>query len=206
VFVATEPVSREAARRLLGLPLDAELVLFAGLIEAYKGLSDLIDAFGQLAARRPNARLVIAGKPNQGFEVYDEQLRARGLLDRTILDLAFLPESRLAAYLCAADVVALPYRSITSSGQLFAARRFACPIVATNTGDLLEVVTDGENGLLVPPANPDALAHAIERLLTDRDLAARIGKAGQRAVFGAEGWPVAAERTVAFYRQLLLRS
>jgi glycosyltransferase involved in cell wall biosynthesis len=200
------PIERGAARQQLGLPPDAELVLFAGLIEPYKGLADLIAAFRSVAARRPRARLVIAGKPNEPFVPYRRRLEGLGLLDRTVLDLAFLPERRLAAYLCAADVVALPYRETTSSGLLFAARRFGRPVVATEVGDLVEVVADGESGLLVPPSSPERLAAAVERLLADPTLAARLGGAGQRLAFGPASWTVAARRTRAVYRTLQERS
>ena len=196
------PIERSAARQQLGLPLDAEIVLFAGLIEPYKGLADLIEAFGTVAARRPRARLVVAGKPNEPFAPYERQLGALDLLGRTVLDLRFLPETRLAAYLCAADVVVLPYRAVTSSGLLFAARRFGCAVVATNVGDLREVVVDGGSGLLVPPSSPDRLGAAIARLLADPDLAARLGTVGQHASAGPESWAEAARRTVALYRQL----
>jgi glycosyltransferase involved in cell wall biosynthesis len=203
---AYPPIERRAARQQLGLPPDAELVLFAGLIEPYKGLADLIAAFASVAAQRPPAWLVVAGKPNESFAPYQQQLTALGLLDRAVLDLRFLPEPVLAAYLCAADVVVLPYRATTSSGLLFAARRFGRAVVATDVGDLGEVVLDGENGLLVPPSDPRQLAIAIERLLSDPDLAARLGEAGQRAAFGPESWPEAARRTVTLYRRLLPRA
>ena len=203
LFVGVRPLDRPQARRDLGLPPDAELILFGGLIEPYKGLADLIDAFGQLARSRPNARLVVAGKPNEPFQAYREQLHALGIADRVILDLAFLPEPRLGAYLCAADVVVLPYRATTASGLLLGARRFGCPVVATAVGDLAEVIVDGEGGLLSSPSDPDALRRNIERLLVDRELAGRLGAAGQRAAFGAEGWPAAADKTVNFYRRLL---
>ena len=197
------PIERAAARQQLGLPQDVELVLFAGLIEPYKGLADLIAAFGTLTARRPHARLVVAGKPNQPFAAYQQQLAALGLLDRATLDLRFLPEPILAAYLCAIDVVALPYRATTSSGLLFAARRFARPVVATDVGDLGEIILDGETGLLVPPENPARLGAAVERLLADPALAARLGAAGQRAALGPESWAEAAHRTVALYHRLV---
>lgn len=200
---AHDPLSRAVARRQLGLPLDAEIVLFAGLIEPYKGLGDLIAAFGLLAARRPGARLVVAGKPNEPFEGYAHQLQALGLHDRTTLDLRFLPESLLSAYLCAADVVALPYRATTASGLLFAARRFGRAVVATTVGDLAEVVEDGESGLLAPPASPDALAVALERCLADPLLADRLGSAGQAAALGPESWTEAARRTLTLYRRVL---
>jgi glycosyltransferase involved in cell wall biosynthesis len=108
----------------------------------------------------------------------------------------------LAAYLCAADVTVLPYRSVTSSAMLLAARRFGCPVVATDVGDLGEIVVDGETGLLVPPARPERLASALERLLADPELADRLGRAGQAAALGAEGWPAAARATIALYRRL----
>lgn len=184
LFAHSAPLERNAARRALGLPEDAELVLFAGLVEPYKGLSDLIDAFSQVAVRRPRARLVVAGKPNEPFERYVRQLTALGLTDRVMLDLQFLPESRLASYLCAADIVVLPYRETTASGLLFAARRFACAVVATATGDLAEIIQHGQSGLLTPPSDPSALASALACLLADRALAARLGAAGQAAAFG----------------------
>ena len=200
---AHAPIERQAARQRLGLPPDDELVLFTGLIEPYKGLADLIAAVGSVAARRPRTRLVVAGKPNEPFAPYRRQLAEPGLLDRTVLDLRFLPEATLAAYLCAADVVVLPYRAATSSGLLFAARRFGRPVVATSVGDLGEVVADGTSGLLVPPSAPEQLAAAVDRLLSDPGLAARLGAAGQRAATGPESWTEAARRTVALYRSLL---
>ena len=199
-------VPGDEARHRLGLPPDAELVLFAGLIEPYKGLEDLIAAFVQVAAKRRRARLVIAGKPNTPFAPYEQRLRTFSLLDRTILDLRFLPEPTLAAYLCAADVVVLPYRSVTSSAMLLSARRFGCRIVATDVGDLGEIIRNGETGMLVPPASPDLLAQAIVRLLAAPSVAAEIGRDGQAEALGPQGWPEAARRTLALYRSLARRS
>jgi glycosyltransferase involved in cell wall biosynthesis len=196
-------MSRGEARRSLGLPLDAEIVLFAGLIEPYKGLGDAIEAFGRFADRRPQARLVIAGKPNESFEGYRQQLDRLHVLDRTTLDLRFLPEPTLAAYLCAADVMVLPYRSATSSAMLLAARRFGCSVVASDVGDLGELIVDGKSGLLVPPGSPDRLGVAVERLLADRKLAQRLGQAGQAQALGPHSWPWAARRTVELYHRLV---
>lgn len=194
--------TRADARRQLGIADEAELVLFAGLIEPYKGLADLIEAFGALAPRRPQARLAIAGKPNEPFDRYAGLLAERRLVDRTVLDLRFLPEPRLAAYLCAADVVVLPYRSATSSAMLLAARRFGCPIVATGVGDLAALIEDGRSGLLVPPGDAPALARAIDRLLDDPALADRLGRAGASADAGPERWSEAARLTLDLYRRL----
>ena len=196
-------LGRAEARRRLSLPLAAQLVLFAGLIEPYKGLDDLVDAFAALAAAWPEARLVVAGRPNAPFGPYRRALDARGLLDRTHLDLRYLAQAELASYLCAADVVALPYRRTTTSGVLAAARRFGRPVVATAVGDLAELIDDGETGLLVPPGDPPALAAALAHLLADPALAARLGEGGRRRTLTDQSWDVAARRTLDVYRSVI---
>jgi glycosyltransferase involved in cell wall biosynthesis len=187
------------ARQRLSLPPTDPLILFAGLIEPYKGLADLVDAFRLVAAARPAARLVVAGRPNASVAAHQTALARAGLTDRARFDLRFLPSADLAAYLCAADVVALPYREVTTSGMLMAARRFGRPVVATAVGDLAALIDDGATGLLVPPADPPALAAALLGLLADPVLAARIGGAGRQEALTRHSWGVAAERTLAAY-------
>lgn len=195
-----EPVLPPAdARRRLRLPPDVPLILFAGLIEPYKGLPDLVAAFIALAPGWPAARLVIAGRPNVSVQPERDRLADAGLSERIHLDLRFLPQFDLAAYLCAADIIVLPYRDTTTSGLLTAARRFGRPVVATDTGDLGAVIADGVDGLLAPPRDPAALARAITRLLADGELRSRLGEAGQRAALERDTWDHAARQTLRAY-------
>src|SRR5262249_60408413 len=69
------------------------------------------------------------------------------------------------------------------------------PVVASAVGGILEVVVDDETGLLVPPANPEALAAALTRLLNDPDTRRRMGQAGRRRVEAQFSWASIAERT-----------
>ena len=76
------------------------------------------------------------------------------------------------------------------------------PVVAGNVGGPLDAVVDGETGLLVDPADPVGVANAIERLLSDRQLALRLGRAGaQRAQDFA--WPLVAQRVQALLLEQL---
>jgi len=192
-------LGRATARARFGMPLDAPIVLFAGLIEPLVGLDDLIQAFATIANELPTARLAIAGKPNVPIEHVENAIAELGLRERVTIDARFLPQSELAAYLCAADVVALPYRDATSSGLFHAARRFGKAIVVTAVGDMAELVVDGESGLLVPPRDPIALASALYRVLSDAALAGRLGHASRRAMHSAGGWDFAAQRTMSAY-------
>jgi glycosyltransferase involved in cell wall biosynthesis len=80
------------------------------------------------------------------------------------------------------------------------------PIVASAVGPIPEVVLDGETGLLVPPGDPGALAEAIVRVLSDRALAERLGRAGRARVERAFGLDRMVEQTDALYRELLGRT
>ena len=73
------------------------------------------------------------------------------------------------------------------------------PLVATRVGAIPELVRDGVTGLLVPPADPPALAAAIQRLLGAPDLAAALGQSGRAHVVASHGWPGAISGLVAVF-------
>jgi glycosyltransferase involved in cell wall biosynthesis len=77
-------------------------------------------------------------------------------------------------------VVVLPSLSEGLPVTILEAMALAKPIVTTNVGGNREAVVDGVNGLLVPPRDPEALASAVHRLVSDEALAARLGQAGRR--------------------------
>jgi glycosyltransferase involved in cell wall biosynthesis len=203
-LLESEPeISRGAARQRLGIPNDVPLVLFAGLIEPYKDLSNLIDAFAIVRQRVPGAVLAITGRPNASFEPYERQLAAAGVMGSIRLDLRFVPSEILASYLCAADVVALPYREATTSGVLMTAWRFGRAVVVSAVGDLEGMVNNGVDGLIVPPGDPPALADCLIRTLTDREYAESLGRAARHRTLTELSWAEAARKTVEAYHRVL---
>jgi glycosyltransferase involved in cell wall biosynthesis len=81
-----------------------------------------------------------------------------------------------------------------------------CPIVATATGGLAEIARDGVDGLLVPPADPDALARATLELLRDRERAAAFGRQALEGVTKRLGPGAIADEAIAFYQRVLARA
>jgi glycosyltransferase involved in cell wall biosynthesis len=187
------------ARRRLGLGASDEVVLFFGYIREYKGLDVLLEAWNAVVEERPGARLLIAGDPVRLGPARRNELEAWADRLGAVHRFDYIPFSDVAAYFGAADVLVMPYRSISQSGVLYLALSLGVPVVATRVGGLPELLRDGDSALLVPPESPPDLAKVLVRLLGDRDLRARLVDGGRR-VAERHSWPSIAERTEdAFY-------
>ena len=155
--------------------------LFVGVLEHYKGIEEIAEAWRALAARMPGVTLHIVGKGTRRAVV--EEL-VRDLPDRVEWT-EVLPTEGVAAALDAATLLLLPSRSEGMGRVLVEAFCRGRPAVASRVGGIVDLVRDGENGILVPPQSPRELADALERVLADRGLAQRLAE-GARA--GVEPW------------------
>ncbi len=155
-----DPISKAEARQKLGLPADAPLVLFFGLIRPYKGLDLLLEAMADPRLAQKNIHVVVAGEPYGRWEPYAQILENQKLESRTHLFLDFIPAENVRLFFCAADLIAQPYRSATQSGISQIAFHFEKPMLVTRVGGLPEIVAEGKSGYVVEPA-PEAIAEAI---------------------------------------------
>jgi glycosyltransferase involved in cell wall biosynthesis len=160
---------------------DPPRALFVGVLEHYKGIEELAAAWLLAAPRLPGVTLQLVGRGSRREVV--EQL-VRDVPAQTEWTEA-LPTSGVAAALDAATALVLPSRSEGMGRVLVEAFCRGRPAVASRVGGIVDLVRDGENGLLVPPEDPRALADALVRLLADPELASRLS-AGARA--GVEPW------------------
>jgi glycosyltransferase involved in cell wall biosynthesis len=157
-------------------------VLYAGRLSPEKGVEDLVEAAAGM-------KLVVAG---------DGPLRAR-----VPAALGFVPHDELDRLYARAAVVACPSRREGFGVACLEAMAHARPVVATGVGGLLDLVVDGETGLVVPPRDPAALRAALERLLADGELRRRLGAAGRERARERFSWDVVTDATVAAYRMAL---
>jgi L-malate glycosyltransferase len=177
------PVDAASVRRDLGFEPDAPLVTVVSRVTRLKGLEQFIGAAATLADRHPRARFVVAGEPAPGDGLYLaslERLAARlGIGDRIVF--AGLRRD-VPALLGASTVAVMPSLNEALSNALLESMAAGAPTVATRVGGTPEALTDGETGLLVPPDDNAALAHAIGRLLDDPAMAASLGRAARRTI------------------------
>ncbi len=195
---------RVTARQSLGLAADDLVVLFFGAIRPHKGLETLLGAFAALRGPCPRAKLVVAGKPWEPWDRYQQLIERWGLADAVVTRLEYVPHHQVGWLFAAADVVALPYLQFDAqSGVALAALAWGRPLVATRVGGLPELI--GDPRWLVPPGDAQALAGALAELLSDPGtLDKATEESRQRAT--SYQWKPIAEATVAIYRQVLSTS
>jgi glycosyltransferase involved in cell wall biosynthesis len=200
-------VSKAQARAEIGLPADARIILFFGLIKRYKGLEFLLQAFDQVERLVPNAFLAIVGNvfrgDRQSHAYYSQLIEEASRRPNVHCVPRYVPVGDVGTYIAAADIVVLPYTKTYQSGVLLSAYAGGRPVVVTETGGLPEVVRQGETGFVVPPRDPDALARAIERLLEQPGLADRMGENASRLAGSVYSWDAIAKRTVELYEAVI---
>jgi glycosyltransferase involved in cell wall biosynthesis len=199
--------ARGQMRARLGLTESHVAVLALGRLLPMKGFDVLVEAIA--LANMPALRLLVVG---DGSERATLEARATelGLDERTIFTGAVAPQA-VPDFLAAADVVAVPsvhYRGYVDGLPNVALEGMAAgrPLVATRAGGLPELVRPGENGLLVPEKDVQALADAIAVLAADPDLRARMGSAAQRLVREEMTWEAVAEKFESIYERALRRT
>ena len=193
-----DPAARTAMRARWGLPEEAEVVFSAGRFVKKKGFEYLIDAVASLRQRRPALRLVLAGGGDLDGALR-ERLRRQDAMDRAVLP-GILSQDDVALGLAAADVAVVPSVRDDAGNVdglpnvVMESLSSGTPLVATPAGGIGSVVADGVTGLVVAERDVTGLSSAIERLLTDRALAARLGDTARRWAIAEGSWSRAAER------------
>jgi glycosyltransferase involved in cell wall biosynthesis len=196
-YALVNSTRRAEIRAALGLRNEPTLLTVARL-DAQKGHQHLIDALAILARRYPNVTALLAGEgPLEA--ALRTQCAASGLSDRVRL-LGYRRD--VPDLFAAADVVVLP--SLYEGLPLVAIEAQAAgrPMVATAVDGTPEVLINEETGLLVPAANPDALAAAIARFIDNPELASRLGAQGREFVRANFTVQRQLEQTVALYSQM----
>ncbi|MFH1159788.1 MAG: glycosyltransferase [bacterium] len=153
-------ISKMDAKRALELDESWNFILFFGFIREYKGLDLLLKAFADPRFRDMKVKLLVAGEFYCDPKPYLDLINQIGLNEFVVLSNEFIPDSAVANYFCAADVVVQPYKSATQSGVTQIAYHFNKPMIITNVGGLSEFVPDGRAGYVVKP-DPEEIASAI---------------------------------------------
>jgi phosphatidylinositol alpha-mannosyltransferase len=180
-----------------GLP-DGRRLLWVHRLDPQKGFPVALRAFARLAGELEDVHLVVVGdgRDRDAVGLLPEAVRRR------VVMLGAVAHEDLPRYHAAAHAFVASATGQESFGiALVEAMAAGLPVVATDIPGYREVVRDGVEGLLVPPNDPNGLAGALRRVLTDRELAAGLSAAGRERA-AAYAWDVVAPRVEAVYRRV----
>lgn len=164
-----------AFRKEHNIPLDAPLIGYLGRINKRKGVEELLEAWQQIKQRYPNAYLALAGAREEAQKPSD-QFFAAVAADPQVIETGHL--QNVEVFLSAIDIFTLPAHWEGFGNVLIQAAAMGKPIVTTRTIGCVDAASEGYNSLMVPPHNPDELAHALLQYLDNPDLRERHGANG----------------------------
>jgi mannosylfructose-phosphate synthase len=192
-------------------PLPEKYIFCLSRIDTNKGHDHLLTAFHMIKEKIPDIHLVIGGgspKPEprekeiiKNIKKFIEQKDMEG----RVLLIGYVPDELMAPYYRQAELFVLP--SLFEPFGMTATEAMACgtPIVASKFGGIKNVISSGENGLLVDPTNPEEFASALMTLLENKSLAEEMGMKGHETVKKEYSWEAIARKHLDFYKKFLLQ-
>lgn len=176
-------VDRNSVRREFGFADDLIVIGLVGRFSPGKGHEEFLEAAILLAKKYSNIHFLIVGEASHGEERYAQKIRTLSLslgLDKVVTFAGYRKD--IPEVMAALDIFAFPSHAESFGVVLIEAMAMGRPVVSTNCDGVLDVVVDGQTGIYVHPRNAAELATALARLIEDRELRDRMGRAGRERV------------------------
>lgn len=178
-------------------------ILFVGRLEKRKGFDYLLKAYKLVKQEVPDCRLIAVGPGVRLRNKYEKRVKKSELAD--VVFTGYATYRDLPRYYTTADIVCFPATGRESFGiVLLEAMAVGKPIVASDIGGYSSVLSDGVEGIAVPPRDAGKLAEAILKLGTDEKLRQQMGARGKPKAIQYD-WPLIANRVLDFYTETLDR-
>lgn len=186
-------------RKRFSIPADAFVVGNIGALADHKGQRYLVEAAPLIVKERPDARVVIVGDGELAAEL--KALAQKLGVGKSVLFTGFRPD--IEAALDSFNVFAMPSVMEGLGTAVLDAFAAGKPVVAARSGGIPDLVESGEDGLLVPPANPEELAAAVISLMNDRERATALAAKALEKVATRFSSQAMAEGNLKVYRELV---
>ncbi len=203
-FEAFKPSDKTTARRRLNLPQDKTIIINVGGLSPVKDQKILIEAASQIIANKPDLLLVLVGEGETRKEL-EALVQSKGLQEQVHFT-GFQKVTKIPDWLNSADIFVLTSVSEGNPNIILEAMSSGLPIIATAVGGIPEMIRDGEEGLLIPPRSPEALAEKLNTLLGDPELQKKLSQNALKTVqSNYASWEKQASQLKALYAGLLNR-
>lgn len=196
-FDITKKLSKQQARKIIGVEASAYVLLFFGRIDKRKGADVFIQEFEKIIKNEPKACLILAGITSFKEDYLKSLIEKHGSRGRILVFDRWIQDEEVQFFFRAADAVILPYLEGSTSGVAKVALAFDTPIVGTNVGDLPEIVEEYGAGILVDmPLTQEDVNNIINLMRPDGTDMLRRQRSADLT------WKRSAERTVEFWKSV----
>ncbi len=204
-----QAVTSEAAREALGLPLESNLLLFVGRIEALKAVDTILEALHVLREKAPSLLrnlhfMIVGGDPYSGRDQEMNRLQDLSVklgIDQLVSFVGAKEQAELPLYYAAAAAVIMPSDYESFGMVALEAMSSGTPVIASQVGGLQFLVRDQETGFHIPAREPISLAECIIELLTDRSRSEDMGIAASR-IAQEYAWSGIAQRLLTVFEEV----
>jgi glycosyltransferase involved in cell wall biosynthesis len=182
--------ARREVRAALGV-LENPLIIFVGNFYRWHDVGTLLDAFRVVQETYPETRLVLVG---EGSTRKDMENRCKDLgVSHAVHFTGLVAHADVPRYVASADIAVVPYPHMDQENWLSPLKLFEYmasgkAIIASSVGQIVDIIEHGENGLLVSPGDPIAMADAINILITDHKLRMRLGQRARQDAMHRHSW------------------
>jgi len=182
-FMPVEFSQKDLLRKKLNFPQNATIAIYTGRLVSYKGLPLLLKVWAEIRHKHENILLLLAG--TGGLDIHNcehelrEYVKVHGLENQVVFTgtVQNVPE-----YLQASDLFVFPTENDAFPSSIVEAMACGLPVVSTPVGAIKTIITDGKTGLLIQPGNAEQLYQALDIILSNEEMACRLGKAACRSV------------------------
>jgi len=194
-------IEKEKARKELGLPEDKQIILFAGYLRPRKGLQYLIEAIPKLVKDHDPLFLILGEGVMRGE--LEKKISEYGLGDNVRL-MGLIPHEKMPLYVNAMDILVLPTQKEGRPNIVIEAMAVKKPVVASAVSGIPELMIDSKTGFLIPPRDVKAIEDSLGKILADKELGRRMGRAGRERILELDlSWENYAKKMIAIYEELI---
>ncbi len=193
--------SKVEIRKQLGIPENANILLFVGHITKEKGIFDLLQAINILKNKDLNFLLVIVGSASSYKELFFNISQMK--LETYVKLVGEIPHSEVKYWMSASDIFILPSYSEGLPTVVVEAMACGLAVIATPVGGIPEILLDNENGIIVPVKEPDILAKKIELIIDNPDKKMKYGLNARETVMKQYDVKLNAQRVLNLYNKFV---
>lgn len=180
---------------------DEKIILTLARVIERKGHDKVIEALPKIKEKIPNVKYIIAGDWEENYFRKLKALVTELQLDQTVIFTGYVPPDQVKYFYNLCDVYIMPSRELKEKGDtegfgitFLEANACEKPVIGGDSGGVSEAVVDGETGFLVDPLAVDDIAEKLIRLLSDAELAHRLGKQGRQRIEREFTWDIISEK------------